>query len=65
MHTQVKQLKHLSHCLEQEVRTLKHSNKDLETSMQERVRGEVVEQLKKKHQVLSDSPASSRTHHHT
>ena len=48
---QVKQLKHLSHCLEQEVKTLKQINRELEGKVQERVRGEVLEQLKKKHQV--------------
>jgi len=47
----VKQLKHSCHCLEQEVRSIKHLNKELESRMQERVSRDVVNHLKKKHEV--------------
>lgn len=50
-YVQVKQLKHFAHALEQEVRSLKHTNKILESSVQERVSHEVLEQLKKQHSV--------------
>lgn len=50
-YVQVKQLKHFAHALEQEVRSLKHTNKILESSVQERVSREVLEQLKKQHSV--------------
>lgn len=46
---QVKQLKHASQCLEQEVRDLKRRGKELESAVQERVSGELLENLKKKH----------------
>ena len=45
----MKQLKHASQCLEQEVRDLKHRGKELERAVQERVSGELLESLKKKH----------------
>ena len=46
---QVKQLKHASQCLEQEVRALKRRGRELEAAVQERVSGEVVERLKERH----------------
>ncbi len=47
--SQVKQLKHASQCLEHEVRVLKRHGKELEGAVQERVSGELLENLKKKH----------------
>ncbi len=49
----MKQVKHIVHCLEQEIRSLKHKNKDLESNgqSQDRVVEKVTKQLKTKHQV--------------